>query len=64
MEWIPTAERLPEEDGAVLVHCPTMDKNKPLIMVAWYEPGFGWSLLPEVFCDGVSHWMPLPSPPR
>jgi hypothetical protein len=64
-EWISVKDRLPDEDGKVIVHCPSADPDKPLIAMAWYDPrGFGWSLLPEVWIRAIRHWMPLPSPPK
>ena len=61
-EWIPVSERVPEEDGAVLGCLPSADPDKPLLMVVWYDPSFGWSLFPKGW--RVSHWMPLPEPPK
>jgi hypothetical protein len=64
-EWISVEERLPDVDGKVIVHCPSADPGKPLIAMAWYDPGgFGWSMLPQVWIDGITHWMSLPEPPK
>lgn len=62
-QWINVSERLPEKDGKYLVHVPTMDESKPYIGIAWYDPSFGWSLLPQTFIDAISHWMALPDSP-
>jgi hypothetical protein len=61
-EWISIEDRLPE-DAAVIVYAPSADPNRPLITIAWHHDGFGWSLLPEHWCNAISHWMPLPKPP-
>lgn len=48
--WIPVTERLPDEAE---------------IFIGWHEDGF--VLMTEnIFdeMDGVTHWMPLPSPPK
>ena len=60
-KWISVKDRLPEEPGAVLV---VMCGNA--VGVAWYcnkcfETGSGLRFSAG---DGVSHWMPLPEPPK
>ena len=56
--WIPVTERLPEKDGIYL----TFNKKKE------YEFHFfqtGKRMWPAVWDeDGVTHWMPLPEPPK
>ena len=69
MKWIPVTERLPDKDGAYLV----LWENKS-VGDAEYESiygSFGYWLdfwidkeaewMPY---DGVTHWMPLPEPPK
>lgn len=57
-EWIPVAERLPEENVRVLVHISgkrsytTLDTDRLL-----YRNWVRW-------CNEVTHWMPLPEPPK
>jgi len=63
VEWISVDDHLPD-DAAVIIHAKTMDEDKPLITVAWHESEFGWSLLPECFIPAITHWMPLPEPPK
>lgn len=63
MIWINLSEKKPLEDKLYLVHVLTLDPNKPYINTAWYDPNYGWSLLPEVFVDSITHWMHLPKPP-
>lgn len=64
-EWISVNERLPEDRRSVLVYCPY---NK-CIYTAYYEDFndewyyFGCGGRIEVYYT-VSHWMPLPEPPK
>lgn len=67
--WIETKDFLPDEPGMRIVFVPTLDKDKPFIGVAWFEPEgtgnlYGWQLLPAVFCQNVTHWMPMPENPK
>lgn len=62
MKWIPVTERLPEQNGWYLVYT----KNKGDIARRtnkahydnhrWHGNGGRW--------DNVTHWMPLPEPPK
>lgn len=64
-DWISVEERLPEEDGLVLIHTPSGDPDKPLVVTAWYDPsGRGWTQLPGQWIDAITHWQPLPEPPE
>ncbi|HGW3737648.1 TPA: DUF551 domain-containing protein [Acinetobacter baumannii] len=75
MEWISVDERLPEFQEETSILCLLKDQQKGfwyprpyalLIEVGWWIPQ------KEIFvCDGVedakhiiSHWMPLPEPPK
>jgi hypothetical protein len=63
--WIAVSERLPADDALYLVYAPSADPAKPLITTAWFEPdGFGWSLIVSYWIKAITHWMPLPEPPR
>ena len=65
--WIPVTERLPEEWKSVLTYQPYVgDEEKPLIRVSWYIGVGSWRE-----CERanklelpVTHWMPLPEPPK
>jgi hypothetical protein len=61
--WIPIRERLPGIDGMYLVYAKTEDSRKPLIRTAWFNPKSGWSLLPAIWIDSISHWTYPPEPP-
>ena len=60
-EWVSVKDRLPENGETVLVYRPTM-KIQYMTSYYWYR-----------FCDGaidiqgndvITHWMPLPEPPK
>lgn len=59
-KWIPVTERLPEEDKPVLAwtNCGSFCES-----AKW--TGYGWNVTwdyEELF--EVTHWMPLPEPPK
>ena len=62
MDWISVLDRLPEKYHAVLIWCPEY-KN---IYCACIDDN-GWSFFgggcPAIH-DNVTHWMPLPEPPK
>lgn len=57
-EWIRAEERLPDNGETVL----TVDNEGYMIVASWYELG-GW-FLPVCRANPVTHWMPLPEPPK
>ena len=63
-KWIPVTERLPEAFKHVLVNIPGMSPH-PTVQEAfrekdgmWYSNGFRYG------ADEITHWMPLPEPPK
>ena len=63
-EWISVEDRLPEEKGRYL----TANKrfgDKIVVFDLWFGGGF-WYVEEEddVFDFEVTHWMPLPEPPK
>lgn len=63
-KWIPVSERLPEPFVSVLVHmpeerpCPTVHEGFLTKNGTWYAAHF------EREQSEVTHWMPLPEPPK
>lgn len=53
--WIPVEERLPEDDETIIVYKP-LAKGTTIEM----QITQGWCLNPTI----MSHWMPLPQPPK
>lgn len=64
--WIPVTERLPEDAYPVLVtYLGYNDKLPRSDMVAMYEEGDWYWYDDESKCKViVTHWMPLPEPPK
>lgn len=60
--WTPIAT-LPERDASYLVFCRSADPRSPLTTTAWFQPGVGWSALPQCWVEAITHWMELPKPP-
>ena len=64
-EWISVEERLPEENGRYLV-CVNVSHlaftNLTIIAVMEYGKKHGFYLYSED--EPVTHWMPLPEPPK
>ena len=56
--WIPCSERLPEENEPVLCYLRTGDFLIMELDGAWFDGIHRYSL------HSVTHWMPLPEPPR
>jgi hypothetical protein len=61
--WIDVRSEQPKAEGSYLVYAPSADIDKPLVAIAWFTPGEGWSLLPQCWCNAITHWMPLPHNP-
>lgn len=67
--WIPMSEKLPEKSEHYLVHINCWQDGKIMsswMQVAWFCKKFYWEHLhsEDVFKETVTHWMPLPEPPK
>ena len=64
--WIPVTERLPENTGNYFVY--VQDGQYPNIhyyaLANFYHGSFHWEQIQNKVKDVVSHWMPLPEPPK
>jgi hypothetical protein len=62
-KWIPVTDRLPEKYTSAIVY----RKDKYFYMLR-YSPALGWHFYDsewgDVTVDDVTHWMPLPEPPK
>ena len=62
--WIPVSERLPEESGEYLVWAnvrPDKDEDPVPFMIMSYFHAFYDN---QFIVKNVTHWMPLPEPPK
>lgn len=80
MEWISVKDRLPDLYQWVLVTNSPTGTNEPRCINIWRWEGedLGWNglytphansptyydIISDMFYDEVSHWMPLPKPPK
>lgn len=55
--WIPVKERLPEKNGSYLVYV----YGEVTEMDCWHGK---WHRLRDDYTKAVTHWMPLPKPPK
>ena len=56
-EWINASDRLPDNQQAVIAH----NVDGDVTMAVWC--GSHWDMLGPA-SDSVTHWMPMPAPPR
>lgn len=59
-KWIPVTERLPEYPGRFMCFYEVEESGEVGHCIDWgrYDPDDGW------YVSGVTHWMPLPEPPK
>lgn len=61
--WIPVTERMPHQFVSVLA-CIPCEHPLPMVKEAYFADGC-WATRMAIFSDkDVSHWMPLPEPPK
>ena len=69
-EWISVEERLPEDNGDELIVCTEDGFVGAARFTAVIEEGFCWmenegsDFYDGDLIEGVTHWMPLPEPPK
>ena len=63
-EWIPVKDRMPEAGGYVVCIAKRNPFSRFMPMVARIEKN-GWANpITEQYISEVTHWMPLPEPPK
>ena len=64
--WIPVEERKPASgENPILIYKVVNDRSmNKNIGTAWYSPYHGWIPTNGTKINGVTHWMPLPKPPK
>lgn len=61
IEWIACAERLPDDEVAVLIG--TRDAAEP-VWIGYYDSAVSAWIDTEAAVVSVTHWSPLPAGPR
>lgn len=61
-KWIPVTERLPEKEGRYLC-VVRIGKSGAVYVQVMNGDSYGFSLN-HIYTDDVTHWMPLPEPPK
>lgn len=62
--WIPVEERLPELDSEVLVAWSYEEDKEQVVSQAWRNHLGKFVSLEDIEFLGVTHWQPLPAPPK
>lgn len=64
--WIPVTERLPEKNGPYLCCWKvSADEKKHIARIMVWRADTGWmNVWDEPMNNYVTHWMPLPEPPK
>lgn len=60
--WIPVTERLPEKEGRYLC-VKRIGKSGAVYVTMMNGDSYGFSM-EHIYTDEVTHWMPLPEPPK
>jgi hypothetical protein len=61
-EWISVKDELPEPNEIYLVHCPSWSDDE--CAVCLFENGKWYYDHDSEINSYVTHWMPLPEPPK
>ena len=61
-KWIPVTERLPEIEGRYLC-VRRIGKSGMVYVQLMNGDSYGFSM-EHIYTDDVTHWMPLPNPPK
>ena len=59
-KWIPASNRLPANGDTVIV----CDAREDYVNCFWYDMGWWYNEGHRVSLDEITHWMPLPEPPK
>ena len=62
--WISVKDRLPEEGIQVLAYGQHHQRNEPCYFAAMYSGDIWGFSIPRIGGLNVTHWQPLPSPPK
>lgn len=59
-EWVSVDDRLPDDNDRVIAFRP----NEPEISAYKYCVMWGWSVKASLKHRGITHWKPMPQPPK
>lgn len=59
-QWISVKDRLPDDNDRVIAFRP----YEAEVSAYRYCVKWGWSLKTSMSYNGITHWMPLPEPPK
>lgn len=59
-QWISVKDRMPEDNDRVIAFRP----YEAEVSAYRYSVMWGWALKTSVSHRGITHWMPLPEPPK
>lgn len=59
-QWISVKDRLPDDNDRVIAFRP----YEAEVSAYRYCVKWGWSLKTSMSYNGITHWMPLPKPPK
>lgn len=62
-EWVPVGDRLPEEGGMYIVTANDGHTQR-VSFVQWQKKNRMWNLTGARSYWRVTHWMPMPEPPK
>lgn len=62
--WIPVIERLPKDESDILVYCDDGEVSR--IVPCNYDNGVWFDCVSNTVMEfkNITHWMPLPEPPK
>ena len=61
-EWIPVTDRLPEDGSDILAYAENGEDAR--IVPANYDRGTWFDCCFNRVTENITHWMPLPEPPK
>jgi hypothetical protein len=60
LDWVSVKDRLPINPGKYLIFAESADPNCPLINQALFSMESGFSGIPAIWCDSITHWRGFP----
>lgn len=61
--WVSVKDRLPEKEGFYIIYAESADANSPLIKQVWFNSKRRFEIV-EIWENALTHWQPLPNPPK